>query len=397
MRRTLLLLAIALFIFGVFFVYKEIYVSAAPSLFTEDAVQDETEKLPPEPLEEEKNEEKKEDDIKKEEPITPKETSPEIKKDDEKNKIQIEESYDGSVVIVMAVVIVILLAVNIFLIYKNNKRNNKKAFVTDTTFFSNNKESLQGEINFRVGNFHHIGCREEQQDSFCISDISDKKSLHEKGIMAVVADGMGGMEGGALISQLVVDAFRESYNRINSNFEPATFLYDTAKKAEFIIDDYKKQTGINGGSTLVAVIIKESKLYTLSVGDSKIYLLRDGKLVQLNHEHTFGAFLKEQVEQGEVSPEEPYTNPKREALTAYIGMGSLKKVDCGKPIFLKLSDKILLCSDGVSNALKEEAIIVALNVDALTAAERIEKFILAQDIPTQDNFTGVILECTSMN
>lgn len=252
-----------------------------------------------------------------------------------------------------------------------------------------NSESLT----IRVDNLQHIGSRKEQQDSFCVSNIGDKKAINEKGLLAVVADGMGGLEGGALISHLVTDTFLDSYNN-QLSFEPASFLYNTAESSERAVEDYINQTGINGGSTLVAVIVKDSQLNYISVGDSHIYLLRDRTLTQINKEHSLGALLKEKADKGEIDPSEPYTNPKRNALTAYIGMGSFNVVDKNtQPIFLKAGDKVLLCSDGVYNALGNDALIVALAGDASTAARRIQADILAQNIPSQDNFTAIVLEC----
>ena len=134
----------------------------------------------------------------------------------------------------------------------------------------------------------------------------------------------------------------------------------------------------------------------VSVGDSHIYLLRDNILTLKNKEHSFGALLREKADRGEIDPREPDINPKRNSLTAYIGMGSFKIVDRNtQPIILKGGDKVLLCSDGVYNALGDDALIAALAGDASTAARKIQSDILAQNIPSQDNFTAVIIECVS--
>ena len=263
---------------------------------------------------------------------------------------------------------------------------------------SGNEQITSGDeqLTIRIDNLQQQGKRKEQQDSFCVSDIGDKKAISEKGFMAVVADGMGGLEGGKLISNLVTDTFNDSYKN-QFNFEPASFLYHTAENAEIAVENYMKQTGINGGSTLVAVIVKDYQMNYVSVGDSHIYLLRNNILTLINKEHSFGALLKEKADRGEIDPREPYVNPKRNSLTAYIGMGSFKIVDRNEhPIILKAGDKILLCSDGVYNALGDDALIAALAGDASTAAKRIQSDILAQDIPTQDNFTAVIIECVSV-
>ena len=256
---------------------------------------------------------------------------------------------------------------------------------------------LNSQLAFRVGNLHNIGRREEQQDSFYLSDILDEEALHTKGLLAVVADGMGGMEGGAAISQLVTDTFRDYYAKKAAN-EPTTFLYEAAQTAEIAVEDYMRRTGIDGGSTLVAVLIQGNGLNFLSVGDSRIYIVRGQDLIQLNHEHTFGAVLKEKAAKGEVDPDEPFKNPRRDALIAYIGMGSFNTIDrSDKPIVLAAGDKVLLCSDGVFNTLGKDSIVKALQGDALTAAGKLEEDILSRAIPEQDNFTGVILECVDTN
>lgn len=244
----------------------------------------------------------------------------------------------------------------------------------------------------RVANLHNIGRRREQQDSFCISDVSDGRALRKKGLLAVVADGMGGLQDGAAISQLVSDTFRGRYVRLDLP-DPDAFLLDSARQAETAAEEYMRQAGTDGGSTLVAVLIRDGMLRFVSVGDSKLYLLRDGQLIQINHEHTFGNLLREKAARGEVDPEEPFVNPRRDALVAYIGMGSLNTVDrSASPIPLAFGDKVLLCSDGVSNALGQEALIAAMEGDVLEAAQRMEEAILSQQLPEQDNFTGVLVE-----
>ena len=246
---------------------------------------------------------------------------------------------------------------------------------------------------FRVGNLQNIGSREEQQDSFCISDIRNKQALLNKGLLAVIADGMGGLEGGAGISQLVTDVFRNDYNEQQSISDVPDFLYKTAQKAEKSVEDYMRRTGFNGGSTLIAVLIQSNRLHFISVGDSHIYHITEGRLLQLNHDHTYGALLLKKASEGKISSEEPYTNPKRHALTAYIGMGTFDTVDMNeRPVELQVGDKILLCSDGIYNALDNATLIETLSDKAHIAALKMEKAIHSKAEPKQDNFTGIILE-----
>ena len=336
----------------------------------------------------------------------------------EEHKEQPEPKHivDDTIMIGIIVALVIVILILAWLVYDRHKMKNKLNNLsnyppnpnTPTQNIDNPSQNstptaptnlipspVHEQLTIRVDNLRHIGARKEQQDHFCVSDTGNKKAILEKGFMAVVADGMGGLEGGALISRLVTDTFLDNYKN-QFNFEPASFLYHTAESAEFAVENYIKQTGINGGSTLVAVMIKDSQMNYVSVGDSHIYLLRDNILTLKNKEHSFGALLREKADRGEIDPREPDINPKRNSLTAYIGMGSFKIVDRNtQPIILKGGDKVLLCSDGVYNALGDDALIAALAGDASTAARKIQSDILAQNIPSQDNFTAVIIECVS--
>lgn len=308
-----------------------------------------------------------------------------------------EKPCTDKILLPMAAIILALAALSAWLVYDRRKRkamerNDKSTeSLSDTLDPAPSSPPVEVPPRFAVGNLHNIGQRDEQQDSFCLSNIGDENALIQKGALAVVADGMGGMEGGAVISQTVTDVFREKYSRAGTIENPRTFLLEAAQDAERAVEAYISRSGIEGGSTLVAILAKSSVLHFISVGDSHIYLWRNGQITQINREHNYGELLKEKAARGEVAPDEPYINPRRHALTAYIGKGSLNIVDQGER-FLTSGDKIFLCSDGVYNALGDNVLAAALAGDAATAAQEIEKQVLAQNLPKQDNFTGIVLE-----
>lgn len=251
------------------------------------------------------------------------------------------------------------------------------------------------KFSYEIGNVHNQGRREEQQDSFCISDVSSKVDLESKGLMAVVADGMGGLESGASVSQLVSNIFLNKY-RGSAVFDCKSFLYEAVMESEREVEKYIEVNHVDGGSTLVAVMIREGLLNFISVGDSFIFLIRAGKLIKLNTEHTYGNLLRERAARGEIDPEEAEINPKRASLTSYIGIGNLRRIDQnGAPIPLLEGDILFLCSDGVYNALGDSALLeVITGGDFGEAAERVEQSVLMQHIPTQDNFTAVMIKIT---
>lgn len=251
------------------------------------------------------------------------------------------------------------------------------------------------KFSYEIGNVHNQGKREEQQDSFCISDVSNISDLESKGIMAVVADGMGGLESGASVSQLVSNIFLNKY-RSNAISDSKSFLYEAVMESEREVEKYIEVNHVDGGSTLVAVVVRDGLLNFISVGDSFIFLIRAGKLIKLNTEHTYGNLLRERAAKGEIDPEEAEINPKRASLTSYIGIGNLRLINQNNtPIPLSEGDILFLCSDGVYNALGDNALLeVVTGGDFDEAAERVEQSVLMQNIPTQDNFTAVMIKIT---
>ena len=295
---------------------------------------------------------------------------------------------DADIILILAGIIAVLVTVIFVLLYKLRKKKNPVILPTVV----NNVDEPRRKISFRVGSLQNIGKRKEQQDSFYLSNIRDEQMLNQKGLLAVVADGMGGLEDGAAISKLVTDTFAQNYAGQNIN-SSSTFLYETARKSEATVEKYIERVDITGGSTLVAVLVKGNELDFISVGDSHIYLFSNGKLTQLNREHNYGEVLKDKARRGEVDRDEPNVNPQRHSLVAYIGMGSFHTVDRNaQPIKIKAGDKVFLCSDGVYNALGKDALALELRGSAVVAAKRIESKILSQNLPKQDNFTGVIVE-----
>lgn len=311
--------------------------------------------------------------------------------------------------LIMIGIIVALCGIVGYLLYERNKKMGQitttiaKPVDESLTSLNDTQENVIRQNKnvektlLRVGTLKNIGQRSEQQDSSFIASINDDCTIQEKGMLAVVADGMGGLQGGATISGLVTGTFAKCYAQATKMDDPKMFLYNSAALAENAVEEYINQSGINGGSTVVAVLIQGNRLNYISVGDSHIYSFFNGNLELINKEHSFAEVLKEKAARGEVDPREPYVNPQRNSLTAYIGMGSFQVVDNNEhPIILARGTKILLCSDGVYNALGDDALINALSAgDALSCARKLEADILSQHIPNQDNFTGIVLEYLS--
>ncbi len=256
----------------------------------------------------------------------------------------------------------------------------------------NRAQRIPGQNFPQIGKIHGQGKRNSQQDSFSV--IADQHyAVH--GVLAVVADGMGGLEEGDRVSQGAVTAMTSAFpDTRDSAVEVA--LYQMLYAANGYVNNLLGYDKIGQcGSTVVAGLIKDGQFSFISVGDSRIYLYRDGRLIQLNREHTYRRELEIRVINGEGTLEEANNHPKSSGLTSYLGMGQLKYIDVPNvPISVCAGDCFVLMTDGVYNALTEAELCTALaQADPQAAANAIGAAVEAKDWQGQDNYTAVILRC----
>ncbi len=292
------------------------------------------------------------------------------------------------VIAVAAVVLALCLTAIIIIARKKGKKQVKKDGNTVKII-----KSSTAICPIKIANVHNIGKRESQQDSFGISSIDN---FSQKGILALVADGMGGLEAGAESSSTITNYFLSAFKSCDmEGINSSDLLLSLLKSSnEKLVKVLKESNVTLGGTTLVATIIKDNLMSFISVGDSRIALIRSDSLTVLNREHTYAVELDEKVLRGEISLSDAKNNPERKSLTSYVGMETIKYVDRSlKPIPLIKGDKILLMSDGVFGSLKDEEIVSTLSGSEIyDCAVNLEKLILEKAISSQDNFTAIIIE-----
>ncbi len=237
----------------------------------------------------------------------------------------------------------------------------------------------------------HIGRRKNQQDAYGFSDFADTVFIAHGGILAVVCDGMGGLEKGEEASSLAVKTLLDSYMAKPAEQSVSVALDNAIASANSEVVQLGLQTGHDGnvGSTLVAAVVHNDELYWRSAGDSRIYLLREGKLTQLSTDQTYA----QELLQNEMSPEDAASHPDSNALVNFLGADETISFGQNKAAFkLQASDVLLLCSDGIYNVLNEDEIIDALScVEAMQAATELQHQVLDKQRINQDNLTAVVL------
>lgn len=188
-----------------------------------------------------------------------------------------------------------------------------------------------------------IGTRAQQQDSCAVRHFPD-------GSLAVVCDGMGGHEDGAAASKLAADTFVEVFAD-EAELPLTDRLHEALEAANTAVGEHFARTKGYGGTTLVAAFASHGVLRWISVGDSGLYLLRGGRLLRLNADHSMRGLLREYTLPGGMTPKEIARSG--HCLRSAVTGGEMTLIDAPKmPYPLLRGDLILLASDGADELLE---------------------------------------------
>jgi serine/threonine protein phosphatase PrpC len=240
-----------------------------------------------------------------------------------------------------------------------------------------------------------LGKRAAQEDSYAFSEIDGGDGA--KGLLVVVADGMGGHAAGEFASDLAVRKFVAAFHRPGeSNAARLATACEVANAAiaDAIEEDPDRCEGM--GTTLVAAAITSAGIEWISVGDSLLWLWRDGVLRRLNADHSFRPVLREMIERGELTEEQAAKSALRNRLRAALIGGEIALTDASPaPYPLRPGDVLLASSDGLMT-LPEKAIADLLGASAAASAEEIATRLLRAALeaaqPKQDNATVAVVK-----
>ena len=221
----------------------------------------------------------------------------------------------------------------------------------------------------------HTGCvRDHNEDAFVARE--------EVGLW-VVADGMGGHEGGEWASAKIVEKLDEL--ELPTDFDAACeAIAEAIRKANRAIIVEARRRAKQMGSTVVALLLRDDRYALLWVGDSRGYLLRDGEMRQLTRDHTQ---VQEMVARGIMSPEDAIGHPMGHILSRAVGVRDEVEVDMvtGE---VAPGDIYLICSDGLHGYVEETEVVRLLSQGAPEeAAEQLVELTLAKGAP--DNVTVI--------
>jgi PPM family protein phosphatase len=203
-----------------------------------------------------------------------------------------------------------------------------------------------------------------------------------------IADGMGGAQAGELASSLAAGAVRDDEGAVGSGERHVTELIQEANRR--VYQRSSEDAAASGmGTTLTVALVEDGTVAFGHVGDSRAYLIRDGKLEQLTEDHSLVAEL---VRSGKLSPEEAETHPQRSVITRALGTDPDVDVDTFS-IQTQPGDLFMLCSDGLTSMVEDEVILrtVEKHRDDLQAAAK-ALIRAANKGGGEDNITVVFFE-----
>ena len=243
-----------------------------------------------------------------------------------------------------------------------------------------------------------------------ITDVGQRRNHNEDAFLVeerlglfVVADGMGGHAGGGTASQLAVETIRSAVAHAREH-EPERFgstgaddtrvpdlLRDAVEEAcEVIFRTAQADPDLSGmGTTVTAVLVDGATAFVAHVGDSRCYLLREGRIYQVSEDHSL---VNEQLKAGAISADEARTSRFKNIITRSVGFEQQVVVDL-MGLDLEPSDALVVCCDGLSNLVDDPEILSIVSESPIDLAPG-RLVALANDRGGDDNITVIVVRTT---
>jgi serine/threonine protein phosphatase PrpC len=240
-------------------------------------------------------------------------------------------------------------------------------------------------MRIRVASSNRLGNRSTNQDRCLISQRADSTLL-------VIADGMGGHDRGEIAAQTAVDSLRKRFEKLRGHLpDPADFLRNALEHAhlDVIAAGRAEQPPVQPRTVCVACIVQESHAWWAHAGDSRLYVIRDNRLVTRTRDHTP---IDELVSSGAIPESATRKHPLRNSVSRCLGGGAVPPAVSSDDIDLLPGDIVLLCSDGLWSSLPERRILELYQGGYLNeAVEQLAEDAESAGYPHADNISVVAL------
>jgi serine/threonine protein phosphatase PrpC len=246
--------------------------------------------------------------------------------------------------------------------------------------------------------------RPDNEDAFLVADLTEEGGFtanasghcsDEGASLLVVADGMGGAAAGEVASSMAVDTLREVLTETPVEQNIGEQLKRAAETANESIWTRAQQDGslCGMGSTLTAALVRDGVAYIAQVGDSRAYLIRGERIRQLTKDQSLVQLL---IDIGDITPEQAAHHPRKNLILQALGASTTVKAEL-TTVELCRDDRLILCSDGLSNVVEPTEIqgAVTQSPDPETACRQLVE--LANGRGGEDNITVIVARFSGEN
>lgn len=239
--------------------------------------------------------------------------------------------------------------------------------------------------------------REKNEDKLLIAHLAQVSRTAPPGqavsfeagypVLLAVSDGMGGAAAGEVASALVVEALKRSMAAAGGNWDDAMRL--AVELANREVWQAAQQPGRRGmGATLTAICVHGQEAHIAEVGDSRAYLIRSGRIRQITQDQSFVQVL---LDAGVIQPEDAEQHPMKNVLLQAMGLHPEVKATVAR-LELRRDDRLLLCSDGLSNKISADEMLSCIQQGPSVEATCAQLVALANERGGEDNITVIIAE-----
>lgn len=256
------------------------------------------------------------------------------------------------------------------------------------------------EVKMAVASRTDVGrARNNNEDAFTITDLATGERLEsgagagsldvrDRGVLLALSDGMGGHQAGEVASALVLESLRTAMQGESEGSSIERKIEAAVLRAHADVANAAREENKRGmGATLTAVFVQGSEAYVTEVGDSRAYILRGERLRQITRDQSLVQVL---VETGVLTADDAKVSPHKNVILQSMGHTSDVRVAIGR-LQLRRGDRLMLCCDGISNAIEDSEIrlIVASNEPEAACQKLVD---LANERGGEDNLTVIIAQ-----
>jgi PPM family protein phosphatase len=255
-------------------------------------------------------------------------------------------------------------------------------------------------VTMNVSGLTDVGrARATNEDAFEIADLQTGKPIDvmriarlidvgDHGVLLALSDGMGGHQAGEVASALVLESLRRALVTDPGQRPVKDKLEDAVLRANRAVKNAALEAKHHGmAATLTAILIHGVEAYITEVGDSRAYLLREGRLRQITRDQSLVQLM---VDSGAMTPEEARTSPSRNVILQAVGLKAELRVAIAR-LALRAKDRLMLVSDGVTNLVSDDELRqILLELDPRAACDRMIS--LANDRGGDDNETAIVAD-----